>query len=65
MLRMVMAAIIDSWLECTVGSDAHLERARGGVYVDDSLFGVLGASLKSECELSLRLTLEHVILGFV
>ena len=65
MLGKVMQPLMDSWLSCTVGSGELVEQSRGGIYVDDSIFAVSGRSLENACELSLRLAVEHVILGFV
>jgi hypothetical protein len=66
MLSRGMGALVECWLGCTVGDGDLTECARGGNYVDDSLFAVVsGRSFRNALELSLRVALEYVILGFV
>ena len=63
MLSKVMSALMDGWRMCTVGEGDTLERGRGGNYVDDSIFAAAGC-FRNGLELSLRVALEYVILGF-
>ena len=65
MLSAIMKPLIESWLLCTVGEGDRVQRPRGGNYVDDSIFAVAGLSFRNGLELSLRLGLEYVMLGFV
>jgi hypothetical protein len=64
MLTRVMEALVSGWKLCTVGEGESLETCRGGNYVDDSIFAVSGRHYGNACELSLRIALEYVILGF-
>lgn len=56
--------LMDTWRNCTVGRAVGLpvEQVRCSQYIDDSIYMVQGFA--HAMELSLRVTLEHIICGF-
>ena len=65
MLTRVMSALLGAWKLCPVGFGLARETFRAGNYVDDSIFATSGAHFANACELSLRIAVEYIILGFV
>ena len=64
MLSFVMDAIIDVWSLFPVGSGESIELPRGSNYIDDSAFMLSRSYPSNGFELSCRLVLECVLLGF-
>ena len=64
MLSTVMDAIMDVWALFPVGTGESLELPRGSNYVDDSIFMLSRAFPRNGFEMSARVALEYILLGF-
>ena len=64
MLSFVMDAVIEVWCLFPVGSGETIELPRGSNYIDDSAFMLSRSHPVNGFELSCRIVLEYVLLGF-
>ena len=64
MLSFVMDALLDVWRLFPVGHGETIELPRGTNYVDDSAFILSRVHPRNGFELSARLVLEYILLGF-